>query len=172
MVGSKEINKAIKEIIHPVLIEDGYTVIQPRKAWKHLENKIYLFMISAVGSYFSGVTGFPPMSITASINIFYINFPDGKTFQECDKLGRPLPKETECHFRFSLDKNDKQIEYTESIHNPIEKNRSDVWWVDPSGVNIDPVILDLKKTLIEYAFPLVEKPCYAYEEQSSRYKNR
>lgn len=147
MIGSKEINKAIKVYIHPILSSDGYSVIQSRKAWKHFDNKAYHFLISAVGSYFSTVTGFPPMSITASLNIYYINFTDGKTVQKLDKNGLPLPKETECHFRFPLEKNDTQIEYTMAISNPIERNRRDVWWIDPDGDNIEPVIFDLKKTL-------------------------
>ena len=92
MIGSKEINKAIKEYIRPILRLDGYSVIQPRKAWKHFDNKVYHFLISAVGNYFSMVTGFPPMSVTASLNIYYINFPDGKTVQKFDKKGLPLPK--------------------------------------------------------------------------------
>ena len=112
------------------------------------------------------------MSITASINIYYIYFPDGKTVEKYNKSGLPLPKETECHLRFPLEKNDDQLEYTKTISNKIERNRKDIWWIDPDGGNIETVILDLKETLIKYAFQLVERPCYAFEEQLRRFKSR
>ena len=172
MIGSKEVNRIIKSIIHPTLKENEYSAIQSRKAWRHFDNKVYHFLISSVGSYFSNVTGFPPMSISSSINIFYLNFPDGKVAEKYDKKDRPLPKQTECHFRFPLEKNDYQVEYTKTIQNSIERKRRDVWWIEPNGNNIVEVILDLQKTLLEYAFPLVEKPSYSFEEQLRRYRDR
>ena len=166
------LTKEIKSKVFPILKEYGFERFSGRKAWKHFDNKIYLFVISGVGSNFSEVTGYPSISITSNINIYYINFPDEKACKKLSKTGKLLPDETECHYRFSLEKINRQENLIKNIQNPIEKKRRDVWWVEPNDNNIESVITDIIQVIENQALKLVEKPCYQYEEQLSRYENR
>ena len=171
MITNTHVTKVIKERINPILLGSGYSTIIGRKAWRYFNDKVYLVLIQGVGAYFSSVTGFPSISITASINIFYVDFPDRKT---CKKIsnGLPLPVETECHFRFSLDKIDPQSDYVVNIASSTERGRKDVWWIDFSGDNLNDAITDLSLALQKQAFPLVEKPCYQRPEQLKRFLTR
>ena len=167
-----KLTKEIRANIFPILRENGFDHFSGRKAWKHFDDKVYLFLASGVGAYFSTVTGYPSISITSSINIFYINFPDQRECGKYHKSGKPLPEETECHFRFDLEKIDPQEEYCMNIESPINRNRRDIWWVDPNGENIQNVVEDIAKVVHDCALKLVEKPCYQYSEQVRRYQIR
>jgi len=159
----KLINSAFKESIVPILKEAGFNKFSGKKAWKHFENKIYLFQVSGVGAHFSSVTGYPASSLTASINIYYIGLPDSVQCKKIDKSGILLPGETECNYRFGLDKNVSQKDLMSSISFDVE--RRDIWWVNQDGSNVTEVIDDLKTTLESHALSLVERPHYSYEAQ-------
>jgi len=164
------LTKEIRERIFPILKNNGFDHFSGRKAWRRFNDKVYLFLISGVGAYFSTVTGYPSISVTSSINIFYINFPDQRKCRKYGKSDKPLPSGTECHLRFGLDKIDPQVEYCKNLESPIEANRRDVWWVDPGGNNIQSVVEDLARVTEEYALTLVEKPCYQFREQARQYQ--
>lgn len=166
------LTKEIQSTVFSVLKEYGFETFSGRKAWKYFDNKIYLLAITGVGSNFSEVTGYPSISITSSINIYYINFPDNKECKKISKTGKRLPDETECHYRFSLEKINQQENIIKNIKHPIDKKRRDVWWIEPNGNNIESVMSDIIQAIKTQALKLVEKPCYQYEEQLSRYKNR
>lgn len=167
-----KLTREIKSRIFPILKEYGFGHFSGRKAWKHFDEKVYLFQITGVGSNFSNVTGFPAVSVTTSINIYYINFPGSNTCKKHSKSGLPLPSETECYFRFGLDKTDLQETYIKNITSPTEKKRRDVWWVSEDGENIDLVIDNITEVLKEHALKLVEKSCYQYNEQLRRINDR
>ena len=155
----KHINSSFKEVLVPLLKDNGFEIISGKKAWKHLDGKIYHFIVSGVGANFANVTGFSSCSLTASINVYYPDLAGSSACKKLHKNGSLLPSETECYFRFGLDKNIKQEGFA----------RRDVWWVIEDGSNIEEVILDISKTLIEHALPLVERPHYSRDAQVAKH---
>lgn len=155
----KHINASYRRVLVPILKENGFEIFSGKKAWKYLDDRIYLFVVSGVGADFSNVTGFSSCSLTASLNIYY---PDLSGVPKCKKIhkdGHLLPAETQCYYRFGFEKNIKQDGY----------DRRDVWWVAKDGGNVEEVLSDIGKTLMEYGLPLVERPHYSYGVVASKH---
>ncbi len=78
MIGSSEINKIIRKILAPALLNNGFIMVKGKKYWKVLDHSVEAVEIRAVGSYFSEVTGWPPMSCIMHCGI-YFTIQAGKT---------------------------------------------------------------------------------------------
>ena len=158
MIGSPEVNKVIRKIISPELRTVGFSKVRTRNNWHYDENVVWYVMFRSVGSYFSDVTGYPSQSLTCEYGVYFTNFPPHprppmRTNPKADKDGLLIPKEYECHYRRSLDVIGNQTELKESLKNPAERNRTDIWWIARDGSNIEAAIEDLKIALITNALP-------------------
>jgi hypothetical protein len=168
MVDSGHINKIMVRVVTPTLREIGFTRFRGREAWRYLDDPIWVFELKAVGPYFSTVTGFPPASLTARMSIFYLDFPDTPPC-EVDKDGRLIPKESRCHVKYGLDNIQDQTPLRSTQMTPLERSRKDIWWIEPDGGNVETVLEDIKKSILEYALPLLHKP---YNERAVQLKRR
>lgn len=147
MVISNEINKIFKEVLTPVLKKNGFTKTEARKSFGWHDECIWLFKIEAVGYYFSEVTGWPSMSVHASIGVFCKFFKSNKDIK-VDKSGLLLPKLDQCHYTFDLSCRLDQRNYKSVLANPNESIRKDIWWIEPDGNNVYEVTEDIKRAFL------------------------
>jgi len=148
MIGSPEINKVIRKSLSPILKENGFNKVNTRNNWRWIDQCIWVLKISAVGNYFSKVTGWPPMSIHVELGIYYVFIPNIEEIKKGTN-GELLPKEYQCHLREELNCNLDQSNYTRHLDNPADRTRNDIWWVEPDGSNVDEVIKDIGKSFVE-----------------------
>jgi len=175
MIGSPDIDKHIRRVISPLLRENGFSKVMTRNNWAYRDTCIWIFNIRAVGNYFSQVTGFPPMSLTAWLGVLYTFIP-AQAEIKTDRDGLLLPQEYLGHMRSALRNYDHRLQVRSGLTNPAEVKRDDIWWIDPDGGNIGPMVDDLAASLrttglpwlkdmtdLEQAFSVVEKDhdCYA-----------
>jgi hypothetical protein len=148
---SKDIDKKIRSDIFPELKENGFILTKGRTAWGWHDECIWVFNISSVGNYHSSITNWPSASITVNLGIYYTYLPKIYELKRDDK-DLLYPKENECHRRGILTCSYDQSKYTKQANcNTSEKNRRDIWWIQPDGSNITEVINDIHKCCLKYA---------------------
>ena len=136
-IGSPEINKVLRRYVRPVLIENGFDITEPRKAWGWHEPCIWAFNIRAVGSYFSDVTGWPPASVGVTVGVFYEFIPlQANWHPKIDAGGRLRPDVASCHRIVSIHSSLDQSSGTSALDNPAERARTDLWWIEEDGSNL------------------------------------
>lgn len=157
MIGSSEVNKVLRRHLSATLRAQGFQKVDARNAWAWHDHVIWVFLVRSVGSYFSQVTGWPPMSLTVSLGVFYDFIPPPSPIKS-DSRGRLLPKEYECDLRFrsALQRSIDQSDRTIKLSNAAERNRNDIWWIDPDGANVNEVIPDIASSLIVQGMPWFE----------------
>ena len=155
MIGSPDIDKHIRRVISPLLRENGFSKVMMRNNWAYRDTCIWIFNIRAVGNYFSQVTGFPPMSLTAWLGVLYTFIP-AQAEIKTDRDGLLLPQEYLGHMRSALRNYDHRLQVRSGLTNPAEVKRDDIWWIDPDGGNIGPMVDDLAASLNDRA-PLVSR---------------
>ena len=148
MIGSPEINKVIRKSLSPILKENGFNKVNTRNNWRWIDQCIWVLKIGAVGNYFSEVTGWSPMSIHVELGIYYVFIPSIEEIKKGTN-GELLPKEYQCHLREELNCNLNQSNYTRHLDNPADRTRTDIWWVEPDGSNVNEVIEDIGKSFVE-----------------------
>jgi hypothetical protein len=137
MISSPEIDKLLRRYLSPILRENGFTKVSARKAWGWKNKCISVLQVRAVGSYFSAVTGWPPMSVGVWTGVYYDFIPcDGRTPPKRDEKGRLAPDEASCHMRSDLSCSLDQSHFTHQLSNPAEHSRTDIWWFERDGSNM------------------------------------
>ncbi|MEE6452635.1 DUF4304 domain-containing protein [Gottfriedia acidiceleris] len=149
MISSPEINKIIRKILTPSLKEHGFTKTNTRNNWGWHNHSIWVLNIEGVGSYFSNVTGWTPMSIHVEMGIYYDFVPPLNSEINIGNNGELLPKYYQCHFQKSLNCNLNQSNYTNHLDNPAERERKDIWWIETDGLNVEEVIVDIKQSFLK-----------------------
>ena len=167
MLGSAEVNKAIRAILIPALREHGFTKLRTRHNWRYFSDCVWALHLHAVGAYFSSVTGFPPMSLAAELCIYYLDFPAGAA-APLDTDGLPIPAATHGHVRLPLAIQSNQDEVRPASMRQIERRRDDIWWLSPDGSNLIDAITDIRNSVIHFGIPYLEKPFNSREEQIRR----
>jgi hypothetical protein len=149
LIDSPEINKVIRKLLSPTLKENGFSKVNTRNNWGWHGDCIWVLNLTAVGKYFSDVTRWPSMSIHVNIGIYYDFVPP----REDDKIklgskGEILPKYYDCHLQKELYCNLDQSKYTKRLPNPAERERNDIWWIQPDGSNINKVLEDIRESFL------------------------
>ena len=173
VIGSAEVNRALRKILHPALRCAGFTKFKGRCAWHYEDEYIWALQIRAVGNYFSLVTDYPPMSLCGELCIFFPDFPstdpglpDSKP--PIDKDGLYIPKPQHCHIRYSLEVGLDQQADREVIHSKPERDRDDVWYVRKDGSNINAVVEDIRRSVVEWGIQMLQQPYNSHSEQVKR----
>jgi hypothetical protein len=146
MIGSPDIDKHIRKIISPILRNNGFEKVKTRNNWAYRNKCIWIFNIRAAGNYFSYVTGFPPMSLTAWLGIVYTFIPTPPKIKR-DKDGFMLPPEYAGHMRYTLKNHDWDLQIRSGLENEAERKRNDIWWIEPNGSNVEIMVHDLAESL-------------------------
>ena len=151
MIGSPEVNKEIRRVLSPALKEVGFSKTNTRHNWGWRDSSIWVLDITSVGSYFSDVTGWPPMSVHVELGIYYDFIPMDWEVNRGTK-DELLPRAHQCHLRKSLLCTLDQTPRTESLDNPAEWQRKDLWWIEPDGSNVEEVVRDIKRAFLKDGF--------------------
>jgi len=146
------INKALRKHVSPLLRQIGFEKVDSRNGWAWKSETTMVVTIRAVGKQFGDVTGWPPSSVCVWLGVNYSFMPCLSPLK-LDLAGRALPAEHECHMRSHLKRELEQKERIESLSNPAERERRDIWWLDPNGENAEEVACDLASSLQSQAIP-------------------
>lgn len=157
LIGSSEINKDIRKILSPALKDCGFSKINTRKNWRWNKECVWVLQINALGKYFSDVTGWTPMSVTATVGIYYEFVPPENDEIKVNTNSKILPDYHQCHLWKELTCNIDQANYINHLDNPMERKRNDIWWVEIDGSNGSKVITDIKDSFINAGLPWLEK---------------
>jgi len=141
MISSGDVNKVLRKHLSPILRENGFSSVQARKAWGWHDHCVWVLTVRSVGSYFSDVTGWPPMSVCIWTSIYYDFIPfRGHTPPKLDDKGRLSPDEAYCHMRSHLNSTLDQQIYKSQLRTPAEQRRTDIWWIERDGINAPEVV--------------------------------
>jgi hypothetical protein len=134
---SSNVNKQIKSVIRPLLQEADFSQFTARTAWRYSDQKIDVVNFQSFNSYLANALGCTTYSFCVRLGCSFDAIP--RRARTKQKNGYFRPEEYECHFRLPLQK---------SIKQPNLK-RTDVWYVDAAGKNLDIVVADAKKAILE-----------------------
>lgn len=172
-IGSADVNRVLRRVLNPALREIGFTKFKGRCAWRYLEDCLWVLQIRAVGNHFGLVTGYPPMSLGGELCIFFPDFPspdpvlpNSKPSQDAD--GKYVPKPPECQIRYPLMVQLDQAADRVSIESAVERRRDDVWFVTPDGSNLEAVVEDVRRSVVEWGVLFLLKPYNSRAEQIER----
>jgi hypothetical protein len=149
---SAPLNKPLRTLVVPILRDAGFQQVDARNGWSWRNDLIWVFNIRSVGSYFSGVTGWPPGSVCAWLGVFF-TFAPRPGGMKVDDRGRMRPAEHSCHMRDHLVRNVDQSSRMRRLWNSAERERTDIWWVQPDGENVDEVASDIANALRDHGLP-------------------
>ncbi len=134
---SSNVNKEIKSVIRPLLQAGGFSQFTPRTAWRYSSEKIDVVNFQSFNSHLANALGCTTYSFCVRLGCSFDAIPIRARVKR--KNGYLRPQEYECHFRLPLQKSIKQPDL----------QRTDVWYVDPRGKNLEIVIADAKKAIVE-----------------------
>lgn len=134
---SSDVNKQIKSVIRPLLQETGFSQFTARTAWRYSDEKIDVVNFQSFNSYLANAVGCTTYSFCVNLGCSFEAIP--RRARTKQRNGYLRPEEYECHFRLPLQK---------SIKQPNLK-RTNIWYVDAAGKNLDIVVADAKKAIVE-----------------------
>jgi Domain of unknown function (DUF4304) len=158
---SRDVAAALKAVVFPVLRDAGFTRFQSRAAWRVNQNAVEVVDFHSLGSYLGGAVGATSHSFGGSVGLYF------KALHEVPWATERVPewpREAACHARRCLRKSLFQLWH----------RRPDVWYVDPTGSNLDSVVSDVKKAVLKQALPWLdeyrdlERALYAFESRENR----
>ena len=132
---SSAVNKRIKSVVRPLLQDAGFTQFTSRTAWRYSPEKIDVVNFQSFNSYLANAVGCTTYSFCVRLGCSFDAIPRRERIKR--KNGYLLPEEYECHFRLPLQKSIKQPNL----------RRTDVWYVDPAGENLEIIIEDAKRAI-------------------------
>lgn len=134
---SSVVNKEIKSTIRPLLQDIGFTKFTSRTAWRYSPGKIDVINFQSFNSYLANSVGCTTYSFCVRLGCSFDVIP--RRHRTKRKEGQLRPEEYECHFRLALQKSIKQSKL----------KRRDIWYVDPTGTDLEGVVADAKKVILE-----------------------
>jgi len=137
LVDSSAVNREIKSVIRPLLLDAGFTQFTTRTGWRYAGEKIDVVNFQSFNSYVANSLSCTTYSFCVRLGCSFDAIPRSERVKRRDGFFRP--QEYECHFRRPLQK---------TIQQPNLK-RMDVWYIDPAGKNLEIVIADAKKAILE-----------------------
>jgi len=136
------VNKHIRKILKPFLIENGFDKTTDRNYIKTTGIFDYSIKIESIGNYSSDVSGWPPQSVFLVSGVF------------CNIIKKW--HKHEYHYQlsnlFSLD----QEQYTNKISDRPGHNRNDWLWID-DDTDLDEIVKEIKNSIQNYSFAFFDK---------------
>lgn len=137
---SKDVAKALKSRVFPVLRAAGFTEFRTRTAWRVRDQVIDVVDFRSLGSYLGDGIGVTSHSFGSTVGVYY------KALHATPWSTEPAParpEEYECQARRVMMKSRFQLWCW----------RRDVWYVNRKGTNLEAVIADVQKAVAEQALP-------------------
>src|SRR5260370_24073393 len=145
---SRSVNKEIRERIKLLLKDAGFSRFTSRTSWRYATNRIDVVNFQSFNSYLASAVGCTTNSFALRLGCYftYIPYPHGADRLQ-QKEGKLLPHEYACPIRRPLLRSISQPEFP----------RKDIWYVDPDGRSLSPVISDSALAIVNLAFPWFER---------------
>ena len=154
MITSSDTNKLLRKYLSPILRENGFSKVSARKSWGWKDSSVLVLQVRSVGSHFSAVTGWPPMSIFVWIGMYYNFIPcNGHPPPSLDEKGRLIPDASQCHMQADLSCSLDQSQFTDKLSNPADRTRTDIWWVERDGSNMIEAVENIALSFIDQGIP-------------------
>jgi hypothetical protein len=142
-VDSRDVNKALRESIRPVLKEKGFSLFTLRVGWRLSVRKIDVLSFQSFNSYNAEVLGCTTHSFSVRLGCYLLGLPASDIWRQRFGEKGHLPKEADCHFRGHLERSFPQPEF---------KQRG-VWYIDPHGKYLDRAVHDVRIAFLRDALP-------------------
>lgn len=138
---SKDVSRAIRSRIRPLLKTAGFDRFTSRTAWRLCGSAIGVVNIQSFSSYLAAGVGCTTFSFAINLGCHYTFLPEcgASRFYDRDNL----PQEYHCAFRRALRKSLAQPKFP----------RPDVWFVEVDGSNLDACIDDTAGVLEHDGMP-------------------
>lgn len=134
---SKVVSREIRREIWSLLGRSGFTQFSSRTAWRFTADQIHVVNFQSFGGYLAEGVGCTTFSFAVNVGIFFRAIP----FRATDK--RPAresqPRESQCHFRRSLQK---------GIAQPVLPRR-DTWYVESDCSNLLECLDDARNAIVQ-----------------------
>jgi len=155
---SKDVAKALKASVFPILRDAGFARFKTRTAWRDDAETISVVDFKSLGSYLGSAVGVTSHSFGAVAGIYF------KAVHATPWATEAVPEQPEewrCQARRVMRKRIFQL----------RSWRPDVWYVKPDARNLDKVIADAARAVREQALPWLERmrdPGHALDTFESR----
>ena len=148
VVDSKVVNKRIRAEIWPLMKQHGFSKFTSRSAWRLSNGRIDVLNFQSFNSYNASRIDVTTYSFAINLGSFFVDAPREHRMEGLGwGDGLKLPAEYHCHFRGSLRK---------TIAQEGEGGRS-IWYIDPKGRYLEPVIADARAVIERNAFTWFER---------------
>ena len=127
----KAVDRAVREIVRPVLRDEGFDSFSARSAWRHHDQTVDLVVFRSFSSYIADAIGCTTYSFAITAGVFYQCTTDSDLLK---------PKDYELTFQFELGKSIRQP-YFHTYADPFN-DRPDVWYVLPDCSNLVECVTD------------------------------
>jgi hypothetical protein len=144
MADSRDVSAGLKATVFPVLQEVGFSRFRSRAAWRWCDAGVEVVDFHSLGSYLGSAVGVTSHSFGGSIGVYY------KAMHAAPWSTEPMPElpgEAACHARRCLRKSLFQLWC----------RRPDVWYVNPKGTNLQAVLVDVRRAVMEQALPWLDE---------------
>ncbi|HET7291099.1 MAG TPA: DUF4304 domain-containing protein [Vicinamibacteria bacterium] len=141
---SRDVAAALKSVVFPILRDAGFARFRARAAWRPGESAVEVVDFHSLGSYLGSAVGATSHSFGGSVGLYY------KALHAVPWATEPVPEwpeEHACHARRFLRKSLFQLWH----------RRPDVWYVNSKGSNLDSVVSDVRKAVVEQALPWLDQ---------------
>jgi hypothetical protein len=142
-MNSKDVNKAIRLEIRPLLKEVGFTTFTSRTAWRFLPDRTDVVNFQSFNSYNAEGLRCTTFSFSVNLGCHLAYVPEVIPGYMKTKDGRLLPAEYQCPFRRGLRRTFGQPEL----------ERRDIWYIDPGGRYIAKALHDARMVLSRTGLP-------------------
>lgn len=147
---SRQVNAEIKRKVWPALRAAGFGKTNARNAWRNATDTIAVVNFQSFNSYHAAGLGCTSFSFCVNLGVYYLcvhKTPWASKWP--DRYGVPPiePAEYCCHARLHLEKLLFQPEFP----------RLDIWYVRLDGSNLDAVIDDARRVILDVGLPWLEK---------------
>ena len=140
MADSRDVAAGLKATVFPVLRDAGFSRFKGRAAWRRCEEAVEVVDFHSLGSYLGSAVGVTSHSFGGNIGVYYKAVPAAPWSTEAVP---EFPGEAACHARRFLRKSMFQLWC----------RRPDVWYVNPKGTNLEAVLADVVKAVVDQALP-------------------
>jgi hypothetical protein len=144
MADSRDVAAGLKATVFPMLREAGFSRFKSRAAWRWRDEGVEVVDFHSLGSYLGSAVGVTSHSFGGNIGVYY------KALHAVPWSTDPMPElpgEAGCHARRFLRKSMFQLWC----------RRPDVWYVNPKGTNLEAVLADVRKAVVEQALPWLDE---------------
>lgn len=164
-VDSKVVDRELRRVFWPALAEAGFTRRSGRRAWRDVDDAVQVVHVHSFNSYLASVLGSTTFSFSVELGVFLASIAELSSMARYVR-DRAQPRETDCHVRKVLTKGLDQspgallaafgegpvpLDYGSWIDRP------DLWYVLPTGSNLETVVLDARDQLIANGLPWLER---------------